>query len=339
MEEQVHHFGKRTEAELTEAAANLMALRQFRTELAAAVPNTAQFFEPNQKLEIEARKDRVRKLKYMNQTSMMQSLLLKHELTLKLLVVLDGYILAVENRNAILTFLSARYLLELLATVTSLLRELEAAKRIDVRDWEGRGRTFLAAICRGRYGASDPKIVQFLKSVGVSASSIQPFNITRAIKSLGEEVSFSTAVADYDYFSNICHHNGSAHQLFQTSMRETTSVITPFGSTIVTATPSLAVTLEYPLDKAFHAAFINSVGAVHAWGIAVKDRIAVIPDVPFSETECRDLTGGALASWATMLLPPARSPQPSSLRAIKVGRNDPCPCGSGKKYKRCCLTA
>jgi preprotein translocase subunit SecA len=21
----------------------------------------------------------------------------------------------------------------------------------------------------------------------------------------------------------------------------------------------------------------------------------------------------------------------------KVGRNDPCPCGSGKKYKRCCL--
>lgn len=25
-----------------------------------------------------------------------------------------------------------------------------------------------------------------------------------------------------------------------------------------------------------------------------------------------------------------------SLRAPKVGRNDPCPCGSGKKYKKCC---
>ena len=22
---------------------------------------------------------------------------------------------------------------------------------------------------------------------------------------------------------------------------------------------------------------------------------------------------------------------------VKVGRNDPCPCGSGKKYKRCCM--
>ncbi|MBE0511302.1 MAG: SEC-C domain-containing protein, partial [Gammaproteobacteria bacterium] len=22
---------------------------------------------------------------------------------------------------------------------------------------------------------------------------------------------------------------------------------------------------------------------------------------------------------------------------MKIGRNDPCPCGSGKKYKQCCL--
>jgi hypothetical protein len=28
---------------------------------------------------------------------------------------------------------------------------------------------------------------------------------------------------------------------------------------------------------------------------------------------------------------------PVPLRAIKIGRNDPCPCGSGKKYKKCCL--
>ena len=24
------------------------------------------------------------------------------------------------------------------------------------------------------------------------------------------------------------------------------------------------------------------------------------------------------------------------VKAIKVGRNDPCPCGSGKKFKKCC---
>jgi SEC-C motif-containing protein len=27
---------------------------------------------------------------------------------------------------------------------------------------------------------------------------------------------------------------------------------------------------------------------------------------------------------------------PPARRAQEVGRNDPCPCGSGKKYKRCC---
>ena len=47
------------------------------------------------------------------------------------------------------------------------------------------------------------------------------------------------------------------------------------------------------------------------------------------------------------LLPAGWSPQPvadgfqreiqASLRPEKAGRNDPCPCGSGKKYKKCCL--
>ena len=28
--------------------------------------------------------------------------------------------------------------------------------------------------------------------------------------------------------------------------------------------------------------------------------------------------------------------EPISADEEKVGRNDPCPCGSGKKYKKCC---
>jgi preprotein translocase subunit SecA len=31
-----------------------------------------------------------------------------------------------------------------------------------------------------------------------------------------------------------------------------------------------------------------------------------------------------------------RTRQPKKREATKVGRNDPCPCGSGKKYKKCC---
>ena len=32
-----------------------------------------------------------------------------------------------------------------------------------------------------------------------------------------------------------------------------------------------------------------------------------------------------------------RNPQTKEVRAVKIGRNDPCPCGSGKKFKKCCL--
>ena len=31
----------------------------------------------------------------------------------------------------------------------------------------------------------------------------------------------------------------------------------------------------------------------------------------------------------------AKKPQPIVRPSHKVGRNDPCPCGSGKKYKHC----
>jgi preprotein translocase subunit SecA len=29
-------------------------------------------------------------------------------------------------------------------------------------------------------------------------------------------------------------------------------------------------------------------------------------------------------------------PAPVKREGRKIGRNDPCPCGSGKKYKKCC---
>jgi SWIM/SEC-C metal-binding protein len=32
----------------------------------------------------------------------------------------------------------------------------------------------------------------------------------------------------------------------------------------------------------------------------------------------------------------ALSPPKTEVADAKIGRNEPCPCGSGKKYKRCC---
>ena len=27
----------------------------------------------------------------------------------------------------------------------------------------------------------------------------------------------------------------------------------------------------------------------------------------------------------------------TQVRRVKIGRNDPCPCGSGRKFKKCCI--
>ena len=41
-------------------------------------------------------------------------------------------------------------------------------------------------------------------------------------------------------------------------------------------------------------------------------------------------------SWLTMMDDEDEGPKPARPRD-PVGRNDPCPCGSGKKFKKCCL--
>ena len=58
--------------------------------------------------------------------------------------------------------------------------------------------------------------------------------------------------------------------------------------------------------------------------------------------------GAATSGFSSSPAASARRPQPArrggddaAIRTIrrespKVGRNDPCPCGSGKKYKKCC---
>jgi preprotein translocase subunit SecA len=66
-------------------------------------------------------------------------------------------------------------------------------------------------------------------------------------------------------------------------------------------------------------------------GAAVPDEDLDQPDAPVPAQ------GAALASalGASPTPPAADAPQPFRRFNEKVGRNDPCPCGSGKKYKQC----
>ena len=50
-----------------------------------------------------------------------------------------------------------------------------------------------------------------------------------------------------------------------------------------------------------------------------------------SEEKVKNLIDSAIREQA-----PVKKTQPLTKKK-KIGRNQPCPCGSGKKYKKCCL--
>ncbi len=52
-------------------------------------------------------------------------------------------------------------------------------------------------------------------------------------------------------------------------------------------------------------------------------------------THCRPLVAEIAAVWRRRQMPQTRTT--SAQTTSKAGRNDPCPCGSGKKYKNCCM--
>lgn len=61
---------------------------------------------------------------------------------------------------------------------------------------------------------------------------------------------------------------------------------------------------------------VESVFQENGW----KYKITVEPDAPEDITDLEILL----------------NPQTTRMAGEKVGRNDPCPCGSGNKYKKCC---
>ncbi|GAK51437.1 radical SAM domain protein [Candidatus Moduliflexus flocculans] len=55
-------------------------------------------------------------------------------------------------------------------------------------------------------------------------------------------------------------------------------------------------------------------------------------------THCQPFVQAVAAEWRRQTQPqPPIARKPVDGNALKAGRNDPCPCGSGLKYKKCCL--
>jgi len=54
---------------------------------------------------------------------------------------------------------------------------------------------------------------------------------------------------------------------------------------------------------------------------------------------CQPFVSEVAAQWGRQSLDQQMPPEQAAgtRKSIRPGRNDPCPCGSGLKYKKCCL--
>jgi preprotein translocase subunit SecA len=66
-------------------------------------------------------------------------------------------------------------------------------------------------------------------------------------------------------------------------------------------------------------------------GSTMVETAAIKEDAPAASEIERQQQAAIAGTEATQKLEPIRNREP------RIGRNDPCPCGSGKKYKQCCL--
>ena len=77
--------------------------------------------------------------------------------------------------------------------------------------------------------------------------------------------------------------------------------------------------------------FQAMIGAIREETIRRMFLVRIQPKQEVKREKVAKETGTAAASQATVKKVPVRN------AAKKVGPNDPCPCGSGKKYKKCCM--
>ncbi len=82
-------------------------------------------------------------------------------------------------------------------------------------------------------------------------------------------------------------------------------------------------------------------GAMSQVGEEYKDRVEKLEEAVAESNENEKattegaITGDTLEAMKRMGY--FRKTRPIERDNKKIGRNDPCPCGSGKKYKNCCL--
>ncbi len=316
------------------------ALNQLREEhdrLRTKVEQPIQFPEPSFRLDVASRaSDLTRMFKHIHQSCLLHvcNFLVGNEV--KLTYLIAGYTTMVEAENPFGVYSSARNLLELNAVLYEVSRRLIECKEGNESDWRSRGEKFFGLIMRARFATSDPEKAELLLNERVSKKHLKPFNIMNCIKNLAAEADFTDVWGQYASLCDFVHHNLSSQTTSNVGSVTSDVARSSGGGAIFMPTAGPVTQYQYPVQKKAGMAIDETAVCALRNTQGVIRRLNRLPRTPYSVSEIQDMTGTPLGVTYHGQISQAGLVQPSSSTTKRIGRNDPCPCGSGKKYKRCC---
>ena len=325
------------ETELPQSEQALQELRHIRNSLASMYAGGTEFFDfgltnggPDRPIEDQ--------LERLVRAALWHVIALKTEFRLKLLHTIDGYLSAVVAKNPVSSFLLARYLLELVATVNVVRLSFDECLEIDLQNWRRRAVAFVVWAFRARHSTTDERFKSIFAESGVPKTFVRPIKISKAIKLLTSKSDFKWAHEQYGRFSNICHQNGSAHKMLIDGIKESKVVRVSDGRRFFLKEQAPVFTVHYPAAR--FSSMALAMTARPAWYSAKRanEMLDELIATPFTDEEIIAISGGKLTGveccFAAREVKKGVREQP---KKVDFGRNALCPCGSGRKFKRCCL--
>lgn len=247
---------------------------------------------------------------------------------IKLAQTVEGYIFGYDHFNTVSMFLFTRYLVEQHAFVRYVASRLIETQDENNTDLTGRAQSFFTLLTRTRFATNDSDLVKQLSANGISKKRLKPFHINDCIKYLGKAMPELHLDNTYDYLSDRTHHNGASQYLGSPGYFKDSTVSQIWGRTFIhSARP--VTRYEYPLrDAKIDRDRTVDIMLEHTSSL-YPFLLSGIPLDPCTEKERTQHWNGPKQLKTKK--------EPPTPRNKKVGRNEPCPCGSGKKYKHCCL--
>ena len=242
-----------------------------------------------------------------------------------------------DSANPIGIYSAARGLLEFNAFTYEVSRRLLAVKADMGKHWIPKGEEFFGLIVRAKFGTSNPIVAELLIRDGLSKKHLKPFSIMESIKALTHEREFADATAHYDKLCDYVHHSVSSHIAMSSGYTISRTARSSRGGMILMPTEGPVVRFQYPAPaKAYRAIEETALYALKS-ATATVQWINRCPETPYELDEIKKMTGYDLGVRPLETVDPRIQKRDISKPAKTVGRNDPCPCGSGGKFKRCCL--